>query len=166
VNLLTYFTGTIIIAAAAAAADTGHPNLDWRARSGTVYCNRESINRKLTSARCSSMDSSVGAGRGSNSSVSVGLTQVYIPDKEFAWLAGEIVHGNNAADSGEIEVRITDEQYLSKEHATPQRKVDLSAHGLAMLPLQNNAEEAPDGVADLGSLSYLHEPAIMDTLRR
>jgi myosin heavy subunit len=112
------------------------------------------------------MDSSVGAGRGSNSSGSVGRTQVYIPDKEFAWLAGEIVHGNNPADSGEIEVRITDEQYLSKEHATPQRKVDLSAHGLAMLPLQNNAEEAPDGVADLGSLSCLHEPAIMDTLRR
>lgn len=87
-------------------------------------------------------------------------SKVFIPDETFVWLAGEIVGDEN--ESGFIDVRIIDSAIPKKND---RRSISLKKCGLTAFPLQN-LDLPRDGVDDMCELNYLHEPSILDNLRR
>jgi myosin heavy subunit len=95
-----------------------------------------------------------------------------VPDADWIWLAAEVVSEDLA--SGAVEACITDEAFYSHQRKTQQHpqqeklvKFTLQDTGLKALPLQNSDDnENLDGVSDMCALSYLHEAAILENLRR
>jgi myosin heavy subunit len=97
---------------------------------------------------------------------SIHSTLVFVPDDEHVWLAAEIQHENS--ETGITEVTILDDdafQTSSSKHSPMHKSVSLRKAGLTTLPLQNPDMPAA-GVDDMCSLAYLHEPSILDNLRR
>lgn len=86
-------------------------------------------------------------------------TLVFIPDEEHVWLAAEILVEAN--EQGLVEVQVHDEAV----HEFSSRLVSLKKWGLQALPYQN-LEIADAGVDDMCSLNFLHEPSILDNLKR
>ena len=87
-------------------------------------------------------------------------TKVFIPHEEFVWVSGEVVADANS--KGDIQVRIQDE-ILPNENGV--KTVNLSKMGFPSLPPQNIAIPV-QGVEDMTKLNYLHEPSILDNLKR
>ena len=88
-------------------------------------------------------------------------TKVFIPHDKHVWVTGEIL---SAEKDGIVEVRIIDND-------VPNQKINinLEEYKWTSLPLQNDwtsAEFSNNGVDDMCSLSYLHEPSILDNLKR
>lgn len=90
----------------------------------------------------------------------ISTTKVFIPHDQLIWVTGEIIteHTDNI-----IEVKYDDIELSSQNKTTT--KISLDKYNLTALPLQN--QDSPiGGVDDMTSLSYLHEPSILDNLRR
>jgi myosin-5 len=86
-------------------------------------------------------------------------TQVFIPHEEFVWVTGNVVSDNG---KGELTVRIQDDLLPDETGVKP---INLSKIGFPSLPPQNIGL-LPQGVEDMTKLNYLHEPAILDNLKR
>lgn len=86
-------------------------------------------------------------------------TQVFIPHEEFVWVTGNVVSDDG---KGILSVRIQDD-LLPDE--TGVKTINLAKIGIPSLPPQNNGL-LPQGVEDMTKLNYLHEPAILDNLKR
>lgn len=86
-------------------------------------------------------------------------SKVFIPHDDLIWVCGEIV---SEPTKETVEVRIIDKD-LPLERGT--KIISLPQLRLTNLPLQN-VDLPADGVDDMCSLSYLHEPSILDNLRR
>ncbi len=96
-----------------------------------------------------------------NVSVSSSSKKVFIPDEVFVWLSAEVVSEN--IEMGQLEVVVQDEVMNSTELI--KKTISLRKSGLAQLPLQN-LNICEDGVEDMCSLGYLHEPSILENLIR
>ena len=90
---------------------------------------------------------------------SVVATKVFVPHNELVWISAEVI---SETTPGNIEVRIMDKD-LPKERGS--KIISLQEHKLSSLPL-HNVEIPEEGVDDMCALSYLHEPSILDNLRR
>lgn len=93
------------------------------------------------------------------------LPKVFIPHDDYVWVTGEIISDSK---DGVVEVRIVDSEI--KNIVQPVFKINLknvtvAGEPLVSLPLQN-IDIPTDGVDDMCTLSYLHEPSILDNLRR
>jgi myosin heavy subunit len=93
---------------------------------------------------------------------SITATKVFIPHEDFAWVTGEVVAENG---NGVVQVRIIDQDLPKENGIKPMNLNKLFSNATESLPLQNT-DIKPDGVDDMCSLSYLHEPSILDNLRR
>ena len=85
-------------------------------------------------------------------------TKIFVPDENLVWVSAEIV----SEGKDYVEVRLTDKD-LPLDKST--KKIYPAQYGLTTLPLQNT-DIPENGVNDMCSLSYLHEPSILDNLRR
>jgi myosin heavy subunit len=85
---------------------------------------------------------------------------VFIPHEIHVWVSGEIIKDVDA--QGQVEIKYNDES-LPNEHGT--KVVSLKKFGLPSLP-QQNIDIPLHGVEDMTKLNYLHEPSILDNLRR
>ena len=90
------------------------------------------------------------------------LTKVFIPHEEYIWVTGEIISDNH---DDNIEVSINDKELPPKERGIKMISLKSFNSNWKSLPLQNT-DISEDGVDDMTSLSYLHEPSILDNLRR
>jgi myosin-5 len=87
-------------------------------------------------------------------------SKVFIPHEEQVWVTGQIVVDIDS--KGDVQVKIQDE---SLPQETGVRTISLARLGLPSLP-QQNIEVPPQGVEDMTKLNYLHEPSILDNLKR
>ena len=85
---------------------------------------------------------------------------VFIPHEEFVWVSGEII--NDVDSKGNVEVRYNDELL---PHEQGSKIISIKKFGLPSLP-QQNIDIPLHGVEDMTKLNYLHEPSILDNLRR
>lgn len=93
------------------------------------------------------------------------IPKVFIPHDDYVWVAGDLI---SESQDGFVEVRINDSDINNM--VQPILKLDLknikgAGEPLVSLPLQN-IDMPIDGVDDMCTLSYLHEPSILDNLRR
>lgn len=86
--------------------------------------------------------------------------QVFIPHDEHVWVTGEILV--NADAKGNVEVKINDEVCPTERTS---KVINLTKLGLQGLPSQNIGIPV-HGVEDMTTLPFLHEPAILDNLKR
>lgn len=87
-------------------------------------------------------------------------TKVFIPHDSLVWITGELLSENDES----VEVRIIDTDFpTSRSSVVKISKTHQSQS--SPLPLQNT-DTPLEGVDDMCVLSYLHEPAILDNLRR
>ena len=88
--------------------------------------------------------------------------RVFIPDDDLVWISADIVQ---EVKPGHYEIEIDDPDYPS----TKPRKRIITMRSLCRpldsLPLQNEGMTS-EGVDDMCTLNYLHEPGILDNLRR
>jgi len=100
-------------------------------------------------------------------------TRVFIPDTEFVWVTGEVlsqysvVNNKDGSETYVADVKVDDPEVPKDKQGirqvpVPQFDPDAPSH---TFPLQN-PEMPKDGVQDMCTLSYLHEPSILDNLRR
>ena len=85
---------------------------------------------------------------------------VYIPHEDFVWVSGQVLVDADA--KGNVEVRIQDE---ALPNDTKAHLIHLPKFKLPSLP-QQNIDIPVNGVEDMTKLNYLHEPAILDNLKR
>ena len=91
--------------------------------------------------------------------MSASLAAVFIPHEELVWVSGYIVENTNRND---VKIKIDDED-LPNEVGI--KSISLDRFGIPSLPPQN-VDIPTQGVEDMTKLSYLHEPAILDNLKR
>jgi myosin heavy subunit len=85
---------------------------------------------------------------------------VFVPHEELVWVSAQIIV--DVDSKGEVEIKIQDED-LPQERGT--RKISLTKFGIPSLP-QQNIDIPKHGVEDMTKLNYLHEPSILDNLKR
>ena len=88
--------------------------------------------------------------------------RVFIPDDDLVWLSCDIVQ---EVKPGHYECEVTDVDYPATK---PRRRIITMrtlCRQVDSLPLQNEGM-TDEGVDDMTSLNYLHEPSILDNLRR
>ncbi|KAG6958300.1 hypothetical protein JG688_00010573 [Phytophthora aleatoria] len=89
-------------------------------------------------------------------------TKIYVPDPEVSWVEATITKGHVVSETT-VEVMIegdsTEENAAKQPEAGSIRKIDKSTM------LLQNALASEDGCADMVSLNYLHEPAILFNLK-
>jgi myosin-5 len=85
---------------------------------------------------------------------------VFIPHEEFVWVTGQVLVDADA--KGNVQIKIQDEALPNDREA---KTISLSKFGIPSLP-QQNIDIPADGVDDMTKLNYLHEPAILDNLKR
>jgi myosin-5 len=90
-------------------------------------------------------------------------TKIFIPDDEFVWVEAVIRASN---DDSSLEVEILDQEYIASRK-TIKKIVSVKdlPKAFPSFPLQNT-ENSIEGVDDMCSLNYLHEPSILDNLMR
>ncbi|KAF1781641.1 P-loop containing nucleoside triphosphate hydrolase [Phytophthora cactorum] len=88
--------------------------------------------------------------------------KIYVPDPEVSWVEATITKGHVVSETT-VEVMIegdsTEENAAKQPEAGSIRKIDKSTM------LLQNALASEDGCADMVSLNYLHEPAILFNLK-
>ena len=88
--------------------------------------------------------------------------KVFVPDNVLVWISADIIEESKP---GHYEIEIDDRDY---DRSKPRRST-ISMHTLCRtvesLPLQNK-NMSSTGVEDMCTLDYLHEPSILDNLRR
>ena len=88
--------------------------------------------------------------------------KVFIPDNDLVWISADVIEERKP---GNFEIEIDDRDYDQKK---PKRRIitlQTLCRPLESLPLQN--KNMPNtGVEDMCTLDYLHEPGILDNLRR
>ncbi len=92
---------------------------------------------------------------------SISTTKVFIPHEEHVWVTGELIAED---DQGTMEVRIVDAELPLEANTIKINTIQIFG-SKSSLPLQN-LDLPAHGVDDMCSLSYLHEPSILDNLRR
>lgn len=88
--------------------------------------------------------------------------KIFLPDNDLVWVSADIIE---ELKPGHYEVEIDDADYDSKK---PRRKtitMQSLCRNIESLPLQNK-NMTNTGVEDMCTLDYLHEPSILDNLRR
>lgn len=99
-------------------------------------------------------------------------TKVFIPHDELVWVTGEtllsstegVSISSNSSNNNEMTVKLYDDELPTNENNVV-KTISLNRFGFSTLPLQNL--NIPDeGVEDMTKLNYLHEPAILDNLKR
>lgn len=88
--------------------------------------------------------------------------KIFLPDNDLVWISADIIE---ELKPGHYEVEIDDSDYDSKK---PRRKtitMQTLCRSIESLPLQNK-NMTNTGVEDMCTLDYLHEPSILDNLRR
>ena len=106
-------------------------------------------------------------------------TKVFIPHDDLIWVTGETVLSSedgtltistnasnifNPSNNCDIHVKLCDDELPTNENNII-KTISLTKFNLPSLPLQNL--NIPDeGVEDMTKLNYLHEPAILDNLKR
>lgn len=85
---------------------------------------------------------------------------VFVPHEDFVWVTGQVLVDADA--KGNVEVRLQDE---ALPNDTKAHLINLAKFRLPSLP-QQNIDIPVNGVEDMTKLNYLHEPAILDNLRR
>jgi myosin-5 len=89
-------------------------------------------------------------------------TKIFIPDDDLVWVAASIT--SNQGDS--FTVQVIDDEYITlRKPASKDVSIRDLPPSFQSFPLQNTDLSA-DGVDDMCSLNYLHEPSILDNLRR
>jgi myosin heavy subunit len=87
-------------------------------------------------------------------------SKVFIPHEEFVWVTGQIIVDADA--KGNVQVKINDELLPNDNKA---KIISLTKFGIPSLP-QQNIDIPENGVEDMTKLNYLHEPSILDNLKR
>jgi myosin-5 len=85
---------------------------------------------------------------------------VFIPHEELVWVSGYVVDNTNRND---VKIKIDDDDVPNDVGGI--KSISLERYGLPSLPPQN-VDIPTQGVEDMTKLSYLHEPAILDNLKR
>ena len=89
-------------------------------------------------------------------------TKVFIPDDDFVWVSASVTSSEN----GSYTMQVDDEEYTTKRKpATKVVSIKDLPPTFQSFPLQNTDLSA-EGVDDMCSLNYLHEPSILDNLMR
>lgn len=88
-------------------------------------------------------------------------TKIFVPDDALVWVSADIL---NDSDPINLEVEVSDEEYLKNSRLPTVKKVSLKTLKLESFPLQNEIDES--GVDDMTTLNFLHEASILDNLRR
>ncbi|CEG38263.1 myosin-like protein [Plasmopara halstedii] len=89
-------------------------------------------------------------------------TKIYVPDPEVSWVEATITKGHVVSETT-IEVMI--EGDLAEEDASKQPEAGVVRTIDKSLMLLQNELTSEDGCADMVSLNYLHEPAILFNLK-
>lgn len=98
-------------------------------------------------------------------------TKVFIPHDDLVWVTGDVIlssvdirNNPSTSTSEKLEIKIYDDDIPSHENGVS-KVISLTRLGLSSLPLQNG--DIPiQGVEDMTKLNYLHEPSILDNLKR
>jgi myosin heavy subunit len=85
---------------------------------------------------------------------------VFIPHEEFVWVSGQVLV--DADSKGNVQVKCQDEAIPNDREA---KTISLAKFGIPSLP-QQNIDVPVNGVEDMTKLNYLHEPSILDNLKR
>ena len=89
-------------------------------------------------------------------------TKVFIPDDDFVWVSALVISSENESHT----MQVDDEEYTAKRKpATKVVSIKDLPPSFHSFPLQNTDLSA-EGVDDMCSLNYLHEPSILDNLMR
>ncbi|KAJ1447952.1 P-loop containing nucleoside triphosphate hydrolase protein, partial [Pelagophyceae sp. CCMP2097] len=93
-------------------------------------------------------------------------TRVYIPDAAAVWLPAEIISvGTDGLLSVDAVYADDDEDEDAAQKKRVSKMPGVDGKGVDALPMQNEAG-SPEGAADMCSLGYLHEAAVLYNLRR
>ena len=87
---------------------------------------------------------------------------MFVPDNVLVWISADIIEERRP---GHYEIEIDDRDY---DKSKPRRSIismDNLCRKVDSLPLQNK-NMSTTGVEDMCTLDYLHEPSILDNLRR
>jgi myosin-5 len=87
--------------------------------------------------------------------------QVWVRDKEDAWVEGSIVNKDEAG----LTVRVALQDGGGHEDKQVAGQGDVLAEEVKLCNVWDDAESATRAVDDLISLTHLHEPAILSTLQ-
>lgn len=88
--------------------------------------------------------------------------KIFLPDNDLVWISADIIE---EVAPGEYEIEVDDNDYDSKKPKRRRITMQTLCRSVESLPLQNkNMTER--GVEDMCTLDYLHEPSILDNLRR
>ena len=88
--------------------------------------------------------------------------KVFVPDSALVWISADIIEEGKR---GHYEIEIDDVDY---DRSKPKRRsitMSTLCRNIDSLPLQNK-NMSSSGVEDMCTLDYLHEPSILDNLRR
>ena len=88
--------------------------------------------------------------------------KVFVPDIALVWISADIIEEGKR---GHYEIEIDDVDY---DRSKPKRRsitTSTLCRNIDSLPLQNK-NMSSSGVEDMCTLDYLHEPSILDNLRR
>ena len=94
--------------------------------------------------------------------VSQNRSRIFIRDEKFIWLTADVVR---QVGDDQCEVEITDDEYKAANPKACIRTVTKETDNSIGFYLQNENTDTI-GVYDMCMLNYLHEPSILDNLRR
>lgn len=94
--------------------------------------------------------------------VSQNRIRVFVRDEKFIWLTAEVV---KSVGDDQYEVEITDDEFKAFNPKACIRNVKKETDNFIGFYLQNENTDTI-GVYDMCKLNYLHEPSILDNLKR
>ena len=88
--------------------------------------------------------------------------KIFLPDNDLVWISANIIE---EFAPGQFEVEIDDGDYDGKKSRRRRVSLETLCRSIDSIPLQNK-NMTSRGVEDMCTLDYLHEPSILDNLRR
>lgn len=88
--------------------------------------------------------------------------KIFLPDNDLVWISANIIE---EFAPGQYEVEIDDGDYDGKKSRRRRVSLETLCRSIDSIPLQNK-NMTSRGVEDMCTLDYLHEPSILDNLRR
>ena len=88
--------------------------------------------------------------------------KIFLPDNDLVWISANIIE---EFAPGQYEVEIDDGDYDEKKSRRRRVSLETLCRSIDSIPLQNK-NMTSKGVEDMCTLDYLHEPSILDNLRR